>query len=128
AGSSSCSVRSRVRLPSVHGRDLYPPPALTSLVMLRVAAVRGRFGEVTGAGRRPLTLTLGEPAHSPCRVGSARRRGSQRGRDQHRGVRTADAPVAEGTAPLRRARGAGAFARRSGVRLSLLRPGPARTG
>src|SRR5271165_3738990 len=83
-----------------------------------------------GDGWRPaaLTLTLGEPAHSSCRVGSARRRGSQRERDQHRGVRTAVPPVAEGTAPVRRTRGAGAFARRSGVWLSLLRHSPARPG
>src|SRR5580658_10757214 len=81
-------------------------------------------------GWRPaaLTLTLGEPAHSPCRVGSARRRGSQRERDQHRGVRTAVPPVPEGTAPLRRTRAAGAFARRSGVWLSLLRHSPAGGG
>src|ERR1700677_1168023 len=84
----------------------------------------GRFPRRAAA----LTLTLGEPAHSPCRVGSARRRGSQRERDQHRGVRTAVPPVTEGTAPLRRTRGTGALARRSGVWLSLLRPGPARAG
>src|ERR1700691_5170583 len=75
-----------------------------------------------------LTLTLGEPALSPCRVGSARRRGSQRERDQHRGVRTTVPPFAEGTPPLRQARGAGAFARRSCVWLSLLRHSPARPG
>src|SRR6516162_5947363 len=81
-----------------------------------------------GVGCRPaaLTLTLGEPAHSFCRAGSARRRGSQRGRDQHRRVRTTVAPFTEGAPPLRRTRSAGAFARRSGVWLSLLRHGPAR--
>src|SRR5690348_12164504 len=75
-----------------------------------------------------LTLTLGEPAHSSCRVESARRRGSHRERNQHRGVRTTVAPFAEGTSPVRRTRGAGARARRSGERLPLLRHGPARPG
>src|SRR5258707_9432941 len=75
-----------------------------------------------------LTLTLGEPAHSLCRAGPARRRGSQRERNQHRRVRTTVPPFAEGTAPLRRARGAGARARRPGKRLSLLRHGPAGGG
>src|SRR5579864_5738349 len=79
-------------------------------------------------GLTALTLTLGEPAHSSCRAGPARRRGSQRERDQHRGVRTTVPPFAEGTSPLRRARGAGAFARRSGVWLSLLQHSPARGG
>src|SRR3984885_9768410 len=81
-------------------------------------------------GCRPtvLTLTLGETAHSSCRVEPARRRGRKRGRDQHRRVRTAVPPVTEGTPPLRRTRSAGACARRSRVWLSLLRHGPARPG
>jgi alpha-1,2-mannosyltransferase len=83
-----------------------------------------------GDGCRPtaLTLTLGEATHSPCRVEPARRRGSQRERNQHRRVRTTVPPFTEGTPPLRRARSAGAFARRSSVWLSLLRHSPARRG
>src|ERR1700751_2540354 len=77
-------------------------------------------------GPGALTLTLGEPAHSSCRAGSARRRGSQRERDQHRRVLTTVPPFTEGTAPLRQTRGACAFARRPGKRLPLLRHGPAR--
>jgi hypothetical protein len=67
-----------------------------------------------GGGWPPaaLTLTLGEPAHSSCRAGPARRRGSQRGRNQYRRVRPAVPPVTEGAPPLRRTRGTGAFARR----------------
>src|SRR5215475_9634168 len=42
----------------------------------------------TGRWLAALTLTLGEPPHSPCRAESARKRGSQRERNQHRRVRT----------------------------------------
>src|SRR6266851_2804833 len=72
-----------------------------------------------GDGWRPavLTLTLGEPADSSCRVEPARRRGSQRERNQHRRVRTTVPPFTEGAPPLRRTRRAGARARRSGKRL-----------
>jgi len=49
----------------------------------------------------------------PGRMGPATR--ESRWKKQHRRVRPAVPPFAEGTPPLRRTRGAGAFARRPGV-------------
>src|SRR5690348_2241951 len=95
---------SRISRRVPHPHHLLPAPA-RSVSKSPFSVNRADAGSLRQRASGTLTLTLGEPAHSSCRAGPARRRGSQRERDQHRRVLTTVPPFTEGTAPLRQTRG-----------------------